>query len=514
AERLPAYPQSRRSETVAAARLAEGDAILVRPGEAIPADGILLESEAAIDVSLLTGESEPQRKAIGDMLPGGAVNLWQPLVLRVVNPVADSTLAALVRLAERAGQAKPRIAEWADRVAAWFVACLLVFALITFAYWRIADPERAWPIAIAVLVVSCPCALSLATPTALAAATNALMRRGVLVLRPHVLETLHRATHVVFDKTGTLTVGKPGVTRIVTECTEDEGRCLRMAFALEASSAHPLGTAIANEARRRGMHAEPAVDAHHTAGQGVAGTVDGIHYRIGSMTFVGALCGVACPWEEDGASTSIYLGTAGRWLARFDIADALRDEARETVARFLAAGKTVMLLSGDRPEAVRRIADSLGIEHAQGACLPEQKLAFVQDLQRQGAIVAMAGDGINDAAVLRAADVSFAMGSGAALAQAQADAVLLSGRIDAMQEAAATAAKAMAVIRQNLAWAVFYNALAIPAAAFGWLSPWMSAVGMSFSSAAVVVNALRLAESRHLTERQSGQVRKSFLIRQ
>ena len=492
AERLPEYPQSRHSETVAAASLAAGDTILVKPGEAIPADGILLEGDAAIDVSLLTGESEPQRKDIGDTLPGGAVNQWQPLVLRVVHPVADSTLAALVRLAERAGQAKPRIAQWADRVAAGFVACLLMFTLTVFAYWQMTDPERAWPIAIAVLVVSCPCALSLATPAALAAATDALMRRGVLVLRPHVLETLHRATHVVFDKTGTLTVGTPGVTHIVTACPKDEERCLRVACALEASSAHPLAMAIANAARQCGLPGEPAADAHHIAGQGVEGTVDGIGYRIGNMAFVGGLCGVACPWEDDGILTSVYLGTASRWLARFDIADALRQEAGKTVARFLAEGKTVILLSGDRPEAVRRIAASLGIAHAWGNYLPEQKLAFVQALQRQGAIVAMAGDGINDAAVLRAADVSFAMGSGAALAQAQADAVLLSGRIDGMQEAAATAAKTMAVIRQNLAWSVLYNALAIPAAAFGWLNPWMSAVGMSLSSAVVVLNALRL----------------------
>lgn len=508
ASRMPGYPGSRDVETVAAETLSAGDVLLVKPGEAIPADGTLIEGSTSIDVSLLTGESRPQGKVAGESLPGGAVNVSQPLLLRVTRPVADSTLSALVRLVERAGQAKPQIACWADEVAAWFVAALLLFALAVFAYWQVTDPHQAWPIAIAVLVVSCPCALSLATPTALAAATDFLVRRGVLIVQSHVLETLHRATHIIFDKTGTLTAGKPTVRHVAMFATGQDARLWRVVAALEASSAHPLGVALANAAALHVTPGDARADAlHHTAGQGLEGLVDGVRYRLGSAAFVAELCGSACPRFDGGHDecTSVYLGTAGAWLARFDLADAVREDARAAIAHFRSLGKTVILLSGDDHAITQRVAGSLGIDAAHGACLPEQKLAFVQQLQRGGAVVAMVGDGINDAAVLRAADVSFAMGTGAALAQTHADAVLLSGRLDSMRDAASTASRTMSVIRQNLAWATLYNVIAIPAAALGLLNPWLSGVGMSVSSAVVVVNALRLrrksrrhAETQHI----------------
>ena len=497
AARMPDYPAGRHVETVAAGSLCAGDVVLVKPGEAIPADGMLIEGATAIDVSLLTGESRPLNKAAGDTLPGGAINASQPVLLQVIRPVADSTLSALVKLIERAGQAKPQIALWADKLAAWFVASLLLFALAVFVYWQMADPQRAWPIAIAVLVVSCPCALSLATPTALAAATDLLVRRGVLIVRSHVLETLHRATHVVFDKTGTLTIGKPKVQRVKAFAAEREGRLLRVAAALEASNAHPLGAALVEAARQWSEPGDmPGRDIHHAAGQGLEGEVDGVRYRLGCASFVEELSGSACPEHGADDCTSVYLGAGGRWLARFDIADAVREDARAVIAYFRAAGKTVILLSGDQLAVAQRVASSLGIDAAYGGCLPERKVQFVQDLQRSGAVVAMIGDGINDAAVLRAADVSFAMGSGATLAQTHADAVLLSGRLDSLREAALMASRSMSVIRQNLAWATLYNLIAIPAAALGWLNPWLSGVGMSVSSAVVVVNALRLRRMR------------------
>jgi Cu2+-exporting ATPase len=503
ASRMPGYPGSRDTETVAAESLSVGDVLLVKPGEAIPADGTLIEGGTSIDVSLLTGESRPQGKVAGDLLPGGAVNVSQPMLLRVTRPVADSTLSALVRLVERAGQAKPQIACWADKVAAWFVASLLLFALAVFAYWQLADSQRAWPIAIAVLVVSCPCALSLATPTALAAATDFLVRRGVLIVQSHVLETLHRATHIVFDKTGTLTVGKPAVRHVTMFATGQDARLWRAVAALEASSGHPLAVALADVAALHGVTPGDtrADDLHHTAGQGLEGTVDGVRYRLGSAVFVAELCGNACPRFEGGHDecTSVYLGTSGAWLARFDLADAVREDARATIAYFRSLGKKVILLSGDDHAITQRVANSLGIDAAHGACLPEQKLAFVQQLQQGGAVVAMVGDGINDAAVLRAADVSFAMGTGAALAQTHADAVLLSGRLASMRDAALTASRTMAVIRQNLAWATLYNVIAIPAAALGLLNPWLSGVGMSVSSAVVVVNALRLRREARIS---------------
>ncbi|MGV3654975.1 MAG: heavy metal translocating P-type ATPase [Noviherbaspirillum sp.] len=493
AQRLPGYPASRAAETVGAAQLAVGDVILVKPGEALAADGVVLEGESALDLSLLSGESRPQPIGPGDAAPGGAVNAGQPLLLRVEKAARDSTLAALVQMAERAGQAKPLLSQWADRVAAWFVSALLLFALAVFVFWQWHDPARAWLITVAVLAVSCPCALSLATPSALAAATDRLLRMGVLVVQPHVLETLHRATHVVFDKTGTLTLGRPALEAVHAYGAASRDWCLGAAAALEAGSGHPLAAALRDAAAGRG--AAPALmarDARHAAGRGVEGEIGGTRYRLGSVSWVAELAGPDCPRPAQGSSTQVWLGTQGAWLACFELADALREDAQEVVRRFQAAGKQVVLLSGDQEAVARRVADGLGIADAHGNCLPAQKLAFVQQLQQQGAVVAMVGDGINDAAVLGAADVSFAMGSGAALAQSHADTVLLSPRLMAVWQTAAMAARTMAVVRQNLYWATVYNAVAIPAAAAGWISPWLCGVGMAASSALVVGNALRL----------------------
>lgn len=497
---LAGYPAHREAQLVPAAQLRTGDTILVKPGDAIAADGVLVEGETSVDAALLTGESRLLHKSVGDSLPGGAINATQPILLRVTQAAGDSTLSALLKLAERAGQDKPQLALWADRVAAWFVAALLLLALVVFGLWQWLDAARAWPVAIAVLVVSCPCALSLATPSALAAATDRLLRQGVLVVRPHVLETLYRATHVVFDKTGTLTAGRPMLRQVETFGATDRDGSLALAAALEASSAHPLGQAIIAAAPV--MHRPQAAAVRASSGRGLEGTVDGVPYRLGSAAFVAELSGSlpSAAVAPANGMTPVFLGCADGWLARFDLADALRPDAQEVVRHFLAAGKQVVLLSGDEQEVTAGVAAELGIVHARGAQLPEQKLAFVQQLQRDGAVVAMIGDGINDTAVLRVADVSFAMDSGAALAQAQADTVLLSGRLSLVWEAARTAAQTMVVIRQNLAWATIYNTLAIPAAAFGLLSPWLSSAGMSLSSALVVANALRL---RRLPQRRN-----------
>jgi Cu2+-exporting ATPase len=492
AQRLKGYPASRDTVTVAAGELAEGDVILAKPGEAIAADALLLEGETSIDLSLLTGESAPQHRKAGDAIPGGAVNAGQAALLRVVRSARGSTLATLVRMAEGAGLGKPALAQWADRVAAWFVAGLLLLAAAVFLFWQWHAPARAWPIAIAVLVVSCPCALSLATPSALAAATDGLLRRGVLIVRPHVLETLHRATHVVFDKTGTLTMGKPVLQDLALYTGSERSHCLQVAAALEACSAHPLAQALTAAAGEQRLHASRL---RQWAGQGVAGCVDGIEYRLGRADFVARLCGRFIVPASAGGVSSVWLGSEAGVLARFDLADGLREDAHKVVARFVAAGKRVILLSGDQQSMAQEVAQKLNIPDALGGQLPEQKLAFVQNLQREGAVVAMVGDGINDAAVLRAANVSFAMGSGAVLAQSHADAVLLSGRLSALADAAEGAAAAMAVVQQHLAWAMLYNMVAIPAAAMGWLNPWMSGIGMSLSSMLVVANALRLRRS-------------------
>ena len=489
AARLPGYPAGRAAEVVPAARLAAGDYLLIKPGEPVAADCTIVEGETTADLSLLTGESRPQRRGIGDALPGGAVNAGQAIIARVTAPARDSTLSTLVRLVERAGQAKPQLAQWADRVAAWFVAGLLLFAVAVFFAWQWIDPARAWPIAVAVLVVSCPCALSMATPSALAAATDRLVRQGVLVVQPHVLETLHRVTHVVFDKTGTLTLGRPALRETTVFGAEDEQWCRRAAAALEQSSAHPLAAALAEAVGQGGaMPAAQQIVEH--AGCGVEGTIAGRMLRLGSAAFVAGLAGTPAP--PSGAWTSVYLGAAGQWLARFELADPLREDAADVMRHFRARAKDVILLSGDQQAVTERVAAEAGIAVAHGDTLPQQKLEFVQRLQAGGAVVAMIGDGVNDAAVLRAADVSFAMGGGAALAQAHADTVLLSARLGAIVDADTAAAQTMAVVRQNLAWATVYNLTAIPAAALGWLNPWMAGIGMAASSALVVLNALRL----------------------
>ncbi|GAC1316837.1 MAG: heavy metal translocating P-type ATPase [Collimonas sp.] len=496
ATRLLDYPHAMDSEIVAAARLVKGDLILVKPGEVIAADGVLLSGGGSIDVSLLTGESKAVSCAADDALPGGAVNCGQAMVLRVSRVVHESTLSALLKLAEQASQNKPRMAQWADQVAGWFVAALLLCALLAFCAWQWLDPSRAWPIAIAVLVVSCPCALSLAMPSALAAATDRLVRNGVLIVQPHVLETLHRATYIIFDKTGTLTTGRPVLQHVATYDNSSGEWYLQIAAAMEASSAHPLAKAIVDAAYGTPAQVLPlgVGTMHQVPGEGVQAVFDDVLYRLGSASFVAALAGIPAPAAAPGnaAMTPVFLGKEGSWLARFDLADAVREDARQTIAYFQSRGKKVILLSGDDRHVAQQVARELHMDGAYGEHLPAQKLAFVQALQRRGETVAMVGDGVNDAAVLGAADVSFAMGAGAALAQIHADTVLMSDRLSALADTARLGNKTMHVMRQNLAWASIYNLLAIPAAAVGLLNPWLSAVGMSFSSALVVINALRL----------------------
>ena len=490
---LNSFPSRRDAQRVAAATLRAGDIVLVKPGEVVPADSVIAEGETTVDMSLLTGESQPQPRRPGEQVAGGAVNISQPVVLRVEKVAKDSTLSALIRMIERAGQGKPKISQWADRVAAGFISVLLLFALGVLAFWAWHDASRAWPIAVAVLVVSCPCALSLATPSALAAATDRLLRQGVLVMQPYVLETLHRATHVVFDKTGTLTEGKPGLVQLTLMAEMSEQTALGIAAALEAGSAHPLSQGLRAAAQERASVVWCADSVIHYPGQGLEGQVDGQSYRIGSASFVAALAGHMTLPHEPLHVSCVYLGSRQRWHARFELADQLKPDALEAVNYFKSRGMKTVLLSGDAPVIVNQVAASLAMDAAQGGMLPQHKLDYVLDLQREGAVVVMVGDGINDAAVLRGADVSFAMGSGAALAQSHADAVLLSTKLSLLTQAADAASFCMRVIRQNLAWATIYNLVAIPAAAGGLLAPWMAGLGMSVSSALVVANALRLA---------------------
>lgn len=474
---------------VPVAELVAGDELRVRPGETIPADGTVLDGASSVDESLLTGESLPQARTVGDAVIGGSVNIESPLRMRVDRVGADSVLSSIVRLLDRAQSEKPCIAALADRIAGHFVAVLLVVSALVWAWWWLHEPARAFPVVLAVLVVTCPCALGLATPAAITAATGALTRNGLLTTRGHALETLARATHVVFDKTGTLTIGRLRlVDTVPVRAGLSAAEALARAAALECGSEHPVGQALIDAADVR----LTAADIRNTPGHGIEGTIDGVAYRIGKPS-ADAEPPLAADTE---ASTWVVLADADGPLAWFRFADRLRADARATVERLHAAGLEVWLLSGDRPAAVAQIAREAGITHAEGGLLPADKLARIEALQNSGAIVAMVGDGINDAPVLAAASVSIAMGSGTQLAHASADMVLLSSSLGHLADGITTARRTLAIIRQNLAWSLGYNVLAVPAAAAGWIAPWLSALGMSASSLLVVVNALRLRARR------------------
>ena len=420
------------------------------------------------------------------------MNVDSPLVMRVEKVGADTVLSAISRLLDRAQSEKPRLALLADRIAGGFVAALLIVAAVVLAaWWSLSDFDTAFRITLSVLVVTCPCALSLATPTAIVAATGALTRIGLLTTRGHALETLARATHVIFDKTGTLTFGRPQVAAVETVGGLEARRGLALAAALERGSEHPVGRALAEAA---GEMIPLATDVHNTPGSGIEGWIEGRRYRVGRPEFVAALSQSAVSGRDDldAASTWVALGDETGLLAWFQLTDTLRPGAAAAVKALQARGLTVELLSGDRPDAVAHIAREVGIATATGGLSPQDKLDRLRELQRQGAVAAMVGDGVNDAPVLAAAQVSLAMGSGTQLAHATADMILLSEKLECLVSGVDMARRTLTIMRENFAWAIGYNLIALPLAAGGWLTPWMSAIGMSGSSLLVVLNALRL----------------------
>jgi Cu2+-exporting ATPase len=493
-------------EVVPVAQLEPGDRVLVKPGEVIPADSRIEDGSSSVNEALLTGESTPLRKVAADKVIGGSINIESPLRLVVTRVGVETVLAQIMRLLERAQNEKPAITRLADRTAAWFVGGVLLLAGLVGLYWWQAAPESWLPIVVSVLVVTCPCALSLATPTAISAATGAMLSSGLLSARGNRLETLARCTHVVFDKTGTLTRGEPAVTAIHLLSGLDRVEVLAIAAALESQSEHPLGKALAKAAA--GDH--PAVqDLVNHPGDGVSGRIDGTRYFIGNRDFIARHSAqeekgdrphfLERKWGlspfsalDDPTGITILLADADRIHARIVLHDETRSDARATVTALRQAGKQVILLSGDNLSSVRQVADEVGIESFCAGMKPQDKLERVQALQREGAIVAMVGDGINDAPVLAAADISIAMHGAAYISRASADMVLLSDQLGTLAEGLRIARQAMRIVRQNLAWALLYNLIALPAAALGYVAPWMAAVGMSSSSLLVVLNALRL----------------------
>ncbi len=492
AQKLPNYPADRTAEQRVVADLRPGDYVLVRPGDIVPADGRVVEGVSCADESLLTGESKPVAKTPGDAVTGGSINAESPLVVRV-EQVGDGTrLSAIVSLMERAALEKPRIVEMADRIATYFVAALLAVAALVALGWYWVDPSKALWITVSVLVVTCPCALSLATPVALTVSAGALARDGLLVTRGHAIETLARATHFVFDKTGTLTTGRMRLVAAEVCGSLSPAEALAVAAALERNSEHPVAAALRNVA---GEDVPDAADVRAEPGQGVEARINGRRYRIGRPDYVLTAAGEPPPllaeWLDSG-DTIVTLGDEIGCQALFRIGDEVRPEAATLIADLRRAGRRVVLLTGDAVAVARRVAERLGIDDVRASATPQGKHDAVTALQSAGAVVAMVGDGVNDAPVLAQAQVSVAMGGGAQLARTQSDFVLLSEDLEHLRRGLRRAAKTLVVIRQNLWWSFAYNFVALPLAISGYVTPWMAGIGMSASSLLVVLNSLRI----------------------
>jgi len=479
-------------ERVTPDELQPGDRIRVLPGERLPAEGVITNGTSEIDESLLNGESAPRVCRPGDSLIAGSLNLNGVIEVLVARVGQDTTLAAISRLLDRAHATRPAAVAVADRIAAWFVGGILLVAVAVGVYWWHFDPQRAFPTVLAVLVVTCPCALSLATPAALAAATTQLARNGLLVTRSAALERLARADRIVFDKTGTLTRGQPRLESVTTLGGRlSERRCLEIAAALESYSTHPIARAFAACPPAPGAEAVKVVP-----GRGIEGIIAGIRYRIGCADYAWPSPtpprGLAASESNGDHLTSVWLADPDGMVARFLMADEIRADARHSIERLRIRGLTPQIASGDRTSVVSACGQRLGIQSAEGGLTAADKLTLMQRLHQQGHRVVMVGDGINDAPVLAGADVSVAIGSGTELARVSADVILLGDGLGGLVAGVDTARRMLRIIRENLAWAVIYNATAVPLAASGVLQPWMAAIGMSMSSLLVVLNALRI----------------------
>ena len=481
-------------ERVAVRRLAVGDLVRVHPGEAFAADGVVEQGETLVDEALLTGESHALHRGPGAKVVAGSHNLSATVQVRVQGVGEQTRFAQIVSLMQSASTTKPGSAALADRLARPFLIAVLLAAALACVWWWQTDPERAMMVAVAVLVVTCPCALSLATPAAMLAAAGNLARQGVLVRNLPALQALAEVDTVVFDKTGTLTQAAMAVGQIQVRTGTAPSQALQMAAALAVHSLHPVSRALAAAAR---LPAHAATHWHsqgvqETAGQGVQGIASAdatgtqaVALRLGSAAF----CGVASHGSD---ALQVYLSDQTGWLASFEIREELRTQAVQAVAALAQQGVQVHLLSGDGADSVAKVAAELGIAQARGGCSPADKLSALRALQTQGHKVLMVGDGLNDGPVLAGAHVSIAFGQSVPLAQSQSDFVVQGDHLLAVAQAVALARKTMAVVRQNLWWALLYNAACVPLAVVGWLPAWLAGLGMASSSLVVVVNALRL----------------------
>ncbi|AZQ10595.1 heavy metal translocating P-type ATPase [Shewanella khirikhana] len=468
-------------EEIPAKKLAVGDVILVSPGDVIAADGAVVDGLSGVNESMLTGEQLPIAKGIGAEVYAGTINLEQPLKVKVTATGQDQLVAEIIRLQEMASNAKPAIALTADKLARYFSATILTIAAITYVVWRQFAPEDAFWVTLSVLVATCPCALALATPTAVTCATGLFTRLGIISRNGSVFEKLPRLNQVVFDKTGTLTCGHFSLGEVKLFSEMDKDQALAIASALEKGSLHPIAK-LFSQFPTKFSAAEPATQ----VGFGVSGLIDGSRYYIGS----GEYLEVAVASKLTGQW--VYLGNDTGLIAAFEIQDKLRDDARHTLDTLRASGLGVSIASGDTSLHLSNVANTLGVNDVHGGLKPADKLAFIEKHRSEGKVVAMFGDGINDAPVLAGADLSVAMGSGSAVAKNSADLILLGDHLSRFIDAVTIARSTNRIIRQNLAWALGYNVFILPLAVTGHVVPYIAAIGMSASSLIVVGNSLRL----------------------
>lgn len=467
-----------------------GDVLQVAAGQNVPADGALVSARAEFDESLLTGEPQAQARRAGDAVLAGSIPLTAPIQLRVSALGAATWLAQLGAMMDRAQQQKPVAQRRNDDWARVFVVAMIGLALLAALVWSFIDISRALPVALAVLAAACPCAFALAQPAAQAAAQASLARRGVLVAQPDALIRAAGINTLAFDKTGTLTHGKPALVAVTRfDETDSEEKLLALAAALERAHKHPLAYAF-----RSYDHGQPLDSARVHVGDGVSGLIDGASWRLGRRGFVDA--------SADSDDGRIWLARESKLLAAFQLRDSVRVDADAAMAQLRVQGVDTLILSGDAEPAVRELADAIKVNRAFGGLRPEDKLQRLQALQQQGFHVAMIGDGINDAPVLAAAELSIVMGEGAALAQRNADVLLMRPQLQLLPFTFNVARRMRRIVAQNMAWSVAYHALMLPAALLGVMPPWFAALGMSLSSLAVTLNASRLLRVQPPVESQ------------
>jgi Cu+-exporting ATPase len=504
-------PEGEREVPIAEVRA--GDVLVVRPGEKVPVDGLILEGRSSVDESMITGESLPVDKGPGEDVVGATLNKWGSFRFRAVRVGADTALARIIRMVEEAQGTKAPIQRLADVIAARFVPAVIVLAVLTFAVWALFGPAPRLVFAllnfVAVLIIACPCAMGLATPTAIMVGTGRGAERGILIRSGESLETVHRVDTFVFDKTGTLTNGRPEVTDVLPARAFDARALLSLAASVENGSEHPLAQAVVRRARAEGAPVDNATDFRALEGMGVEGRVAGQRVLVGSRRLVesagidvSSLSGPAEALAGEG-KTMAFVAVDGRSAGLLALADTLKPSARETVDKLRRSGRRVIMLTGDNARTARALAAEAGIEDVQADVLPGDKAEVVRRLQEEGRRVAMVGDGINDAPALAQADVGLALGTGTDVAMASADITLISGDLGTVIAAVELSRRTIRTIRQNLFWAFVYNVVGIPVAAGALypflgllLNPMIASAAMAMSSVSVVTNSLRLRRAK------------------